>query len=121
MPADVARAYRGARDTAFRMFNGSREIGYAIFRSDETGALHTSFTTGVDAGIPTMTLRIPGQTLVLTGHIHNNEVGPQGFLGLGDWAHKGPSDLDRSTRSHFPSADFVLHQNVAGEWKDSCY
>jgi len=121
MPADVARAYDAAKNTAFRMFNGSREIGYTIFRSDASGALHTSFTTGVDGRIPEMTLRSPGQTLVLTGHIHNNGVGPKGFLGLGGFVANGPSPDDRYARSHFPSAAFVLHQNVAGEWEDSCY
>lgn len=118
---NVEAAQRSARETAFSMFTGGREVGYAIFRSDKTGALHTSFRVGIDGKIPSMTLRIPGHSLVLMGHIHNRQVGPQGFLGLAGWVQRGPSGGDKFARSHFPSATFVLHENVAGEWKDSCY
>jgi hypothetical protein len=121
MSANVAKLYHGARSAAFRMFDGSKEIGYTIFRSDESGAHHISFTIGVDGRIPEILLRMTGQTLVLAGHIHNNGVGPKGFLGFGGWVGRGPSPADRNARSYFPAAVFVLHENVLGAWQNSCF
>ncbi len=119
----LAKAYSKAKDRAFeRLMENDQngEEGYSIFEDNKTGQLRTYFQTGSDRFV-SLTLIRDGQTLLLTGHIHNREVGPQGFLGLGGWAQRGPSPGDRSAKPHFPNAKFVLHQKINGNWQDSCY
>ncbi len=116
-------AYSRAKAQSFERFNANRgnsEEAYSIFINNQTAAYETYWETGVD-GFVEITLRRPGRTLLLSGHIHNNPVGPKGFLGLSGWVSKGASKDDQNGRSQFPGAIFILHQSSSGQWNDSCY
>ena len=123
MPGDVGRAYDDARRGAMDLFGsigGGKEVAYSIYRNNRYGNLETYFEIGKSGGVAP-TINRPGLTPVLVGHIHDVPVGPTGFLGLG-WAHRGPSGGDMGSKSYYPSSTmFTLHEQVAGEWKDSCF
>lgn len=81
---------------------------------------------GVDGRIPKMTLRIEGQTLLLTGHIHNNEVGRSGIPGVGEIRSRGASTEDEHSRDTYIRQNrvrptFILHEMFEGTWRDRCY
>jgi hypothetical protein len=116
----VARAYRDNRKTAmdlFRSIGADKEVAYTIFRNNKYGNLETYFEIGKSGNV-NPTHQRAGLTPVLFGHIHDVPVGPTGLFG---WAHRGPSTGDINSTSFYPNAAFVLHEQIAGEWKDSCF
>lgn len=121
LPEDVARTYSNNRDTAlglFRSIGSDSEVAYTIYRNNKYGNLESYFEVGV-SGFVAPTIDRPGLTPVLVGHIHDVPVGPTGLFG---WAHRGASGGDIEAKSYYPSSTtFVLHEQVAGEWRDSCF
>lgn len=123
LPADVAQAHSDDRKIAMDLFQSigeGKEVAYTMFRNNKYGNLETYYEVGVDGAV-NPTFNRPGLTLVLSSHIHNNDIGPKGFLGLGGWVGKGASPADLRTASHFSDADFILHQRENGKWVDSCF
>lgn len=123
LPADVAQAYNEDRKIAMDLFQsigGKKEVAYTLFRNNKYGNLETYFDIGVDGAVSPNFDR-KGLTLVLSSHIHNNAIGPKGFLGLGGWVKKGPSPADLRAAQHYSNADFILNQKEGDEWKDTCF
>ena len=119
----LKQAYKDSRAGAIDLFNSTgadREVAYSIFRNDKFGNIENYFELGGDGHVEP-TLRRDGLTLLVSGHIHNRSPGPKGFLGLGGWVERGPSDGDRLTRQRIPNAQFVVQQVVNNKWTDYCF
>ena len=131
MPADVGRFYGDVRQGAFERFraNGSdKEIAYTIYRNNDSGSLIAYFEVGTGAsgwgpwakpGGVAPTIDRPGLTPLLVGHIHDLPAGP---CGLFCSSPRGASEGDIGSKAYYPrGTQFVLHQQVLGEWQDSCF
>lgn len=131
MATDVARFYGDVREGAFERFraNGSdKEIAYTICRNNDSGRLIAYFEVGTGAsgwgpsakpGGVAPTIDRPGLTPLLVGHIHDL---PAGSCGLFCNSPRGASRVDVRSKAYYPrGTQFVLHQRVFDEWKDSCF